>query len=156
MKVGDRIPEVLGTDQDGQVITREGLKGSKVILYFYPKDNTPGCTGEACSLRDHWQELRDLGYVVLGVSKDSAKSHRGFRDKHRLPFPLIADEDQVLLEAFGVLGEKKMFGRTYMGTVRTTFLIDEEGVVQRVISGRELKTMSHGEQLVKIIQKEDK
>ncbi len=154
MKVGDKIPEVLGQDQDGNTITRESLKGQNVILYFYPKDNTSGCTGQACSLRDSWTELRDLGYTVIGVSKDSAKSHQGFREKHKLPFPLIADVDKKLLETFGVLAEKKMFGRTYMGTVRTTFLIDKEGVIRQIITGRNLKTMSHGEQLLKIIKKE--
>lgn len=154
MKVGDQIPAVLGKDQDGNEITRESLKGQNVILYFYPKDNTPGCTAEACSLRDSWDELRDLGYTVVGVSKDSAKSHQGFREEHSLPFPLIADENKSLQEAFGVLGERKMFGRPYMGTIRTTFLIDREGIVQQTITGRALKTKTHGDQLLKIIQKD--
>ena len=152
IEIGDKIPALLGTDQDGKEYTRESLKGQKVILYFYPKDNTSGCTAEACSLRDSWQELRDKGYTVIGVSKDSAKSHKKFRENHNLPFPLIVDDETKLQEAFGVWVEKKMYGRAYMGTLRSTFIIDEEGTVRHKMSGKEIKTGSHAEQLLEVIE----
>lgn len=133
MKVGDKIPEVLGVDQDGREHRASDYAGQKLIIYFYPKDNTSGCTAEACSLRDGYSELRRAGYALLGVSKDSAASHVKFAQKHTLPFPLIADTDTQLQQAFGVWREKKMVGRTYMGTVRTTFVIDEQGTVTHII-----------------------
>lgn len=152
MNVGDKIPEYIGVDQDGNEYTRESLKGQKVILYFYPKDNTSGCTAEACSLRDAWSDLKEKGWKVIGVSKDSGKSHIKFRDAHSLPFPLIVDDEMKLQEAFGVWVEKKMYGRTYMGTLRSTFLIDEEGIVRHSMSGKEIKTKDHASQLLKIIE----
>lgn len=156
IEVGQKIPERLGVDQDGNEITRESLAGKKVILYFYPKDNTSGCTAQACSLRDGIDDLKEAGYTVIGVSKDSAKSHKGFIEKHSLPFPLIADTETELNQAFGVWVEKSMYGRKYMGTQRTTFVIDETGTVQAVITGRNIKTKEHAAQLMKIINEIDK
>ncbi|MDO5017217.1 MAG: thioredoxin-dependent thiol peroxidase [Porphyromonas sp.] len=156
IEIGDKIPERLGVDQDGNEITRASLAGQKVILYFYPKDNTSGCTAQACSLRDGIDDLRDAGYTVIGVSKDSAKSHRNFIEKHRLPFPLITDESTELNQAFGVWVEKSMYGRKYMGTMRTTFVIDETGVVRAKMAGREIKTKEHAAQLMKLVEQLDK
>ena len=133
MKIGDKIPEVLGVDQEGREHRASNYAGKKLIIYFYPKDNTSGCTAEACSLRDGYSDLRRAGYALLGVSKDSAASHTKFAEKHSLPFPLIADTDTSLQQAFGVWREKKMAGRTYMGTVRTTFVVDEQGTVTHII-----------------------
>lgn len=133
MKIGDKIPEVLGVDQEGREHRASDYAGKKLIIYFYPKDNTSGCTAEACSLRDGYIDLRRAGYALLGVSKDSAASHTKFAEKHSLPFPLIADTDTSLQQAFGVWREKKMAGRTYMGTVRTTFVVDEQGIVTHII-----------------------
>ncbi|MEG2181095.1 MAG: thioredoxin-dependent thiol peroxidase [Bacteroidales bacterium] len=133
LKEGDKAPEILGINQDGQEMRLSDFKGKKLVLYFYPKDNTPGCSAEACSLRDGYQELLNAGYAVVGVSKDSEKSHKGFIEKKELPFPLISDADLKLQEQFGVWREKKMAGRVYMGTVRTTFVINEEGIIERVI-----------------------
>ena len=129
------MPQFEVVDQDGKTVKSEDFigKGRKTIIYFYPKDNTPGCTAEACSLRDNYAALTAAGYNVVGVSKDSAKSHQKFAEKYGLPFPLIADEDTRLNQAFGVWREKKMAGRTYMGTVRTTFIIDEQGIVTHII-----------------------
>lgn len=122
-------------DQDGNTVTSQDLvkTGKKTIIYFYPKDNTSGCTAEACSFRDNYAALTEAGYNVVGVSKDSAKSHQKFAEKYSLPFQLIADEDTSLNQAFGVWREKKMAGRTYMGTVRTTFIIDEQSIVKHII-----------------------
>lgn len=150
MQVGDKMPEVLGLDQNGNKITREDLNGSKVVLYFYPKDMTPGCTAQACSLRDGYEELRKTGYRVIGVSVDSAKRHIKFIEKNALPFDLIADENQELVNAFGVWAEKKMCGRTYMGILRTTFIFNEEGVLERIINPKEVKTATHFEQIISI------
>lgn len=133
MKIGDKIPETLGTDAQGREVKAADFAGKKLAIYFYPKDNTPGCTAEACSLRDGYSDLRGAGYEVVGVSKDSAASHAKFAAKYELPFTLIADTDLRLNEAFGVWRKKKMAGREYMGTVRTTFLVDEEGRVAGVI-----------------------
>ena len=146
MKIGDKAPEVLGTDANGKEVRLSDYAGSKVVLYFYPKDNTPGCTAEACSLRDGYEELRAAGYEVIGVSKDSATSHRRFAEKHNLPFTLIADTDLKLNEAFGVWREKKMCGRVGMGTVRTTFIIDENGVIADIIE--KVKTAEHSQQIL--------
>ncbi len=118
------------------------------MLYFYPKDNTSGCTSEACSLRDNYSELRKAGYEVVGVSVDNEQSHQKFIDKHELPFTLIADTDKKLVEAFGVWAEKSMYGRKYMGTLRTTFIINEEGIVERIIGPKEIKTKEHGKQIL--------
>lgn len=134
MKIGDKIPEVLGIDANGREIKAADFAGKKLVLYFYPKDNTPGCTAEACSFRDHYDTMREAGYEIVGVSKDSAASHTKFADKFQLPFTLIADTETTLNQAFGVWQKKKMAGREYMGTVRTTFIINEESIVEDIIT----------------------
>ena len=149
MKIGDMAPEVLGRDEQGREIKLSDYRGRKLILYFYPKDNTSGCTAEACSLRDHHQELQAAGYEVVGVSKDSAASHVKFKEKYALPFPLIADVDHSLLEAMGAWGEKVMYGKKSVGTIRTTFLIDEEGRITEIFAGKQVKTKEHAEQILK-------
>ena len=149
MNVGDKVPEVLGLNEKGEEIRISNYKGKKVVLYFYPKDNTPGCTMEACNLRDNYAQLREAGYEVIGVSIQNAQSHQKFIDKYELPFTLIADTENQLVEAFGVWGEKTMCGRKYMGTFRTTFLIDEAGVVERIIGPKEIKTKDHAAQILK-------
>ena len=148
IQVGDKAPEILGTDQDGNEVRLSEFKGKKLILYFYPKDNTSGCTAEACSLRNGYAELQSAGYEVIGVSKDSAKSHKRFIEKQSLPFRLIADTETLLQQAFGVWGEKKLYGRTYMGTFRTTFIINENGVVEKIIGPKEIKTKDHANQIL--------
>ena len=148
ISIGTKAPEVLGVDAEGNEIKLSDYQGRKLVLYFYPKDSTPGCTQEACNLRDNYSELRRLGYEVVGVSIDSAKSHQRFAEKNSLPFLLISDSDKTLVEAFGVWGEKKMAGRTYMGTYRTTFIIDENGIVERVIGPKEIKTKTHAMQIL--------
>lgn len=148
LTVGDRIPEVLGTDQNGKEIKASDLAGKKVVIYFYPKDNTPGCTAEACSLRDGYADLRAAGYEVIGVSKDSEASHRKFIEKQSLPFTLIADTDTTLNQAFGVWAEKTMAGRKYMGTVRTTFLVDETGRITDVL--KKVDTKNHAVQILDV------
>ena len=146
IQTGDKVPDLLGLDQDGKEVKVSDYKGRKIALYFYPKDNTSGCTAEACSLRDGYDELKKAGYEIIGVSKDSAKSHRGFIDKQNLPFRLIADTDTTLQKQFGVWAEKKMYGRTYMGTLRYTFLIDENGVIEKVIE--KVDTKNHAQQIL--------
>lgn len=150
MKIGDKAPEILGINENGDEIRLSAYKGKKVVLYFYPKDNTSGCTAEACSLRDNYSELRKLGYEVIGVSIDSEKSHRNFIDKHQLPFTLIADTEKNLVSEMGVWGEKSMYGRKYMGTFRTTFIIDENGIIEKVFLPKEIKTKTHAEQILSI------
>jgi peroxiredoxin Q/BCP len=148
MQIGDKAPEVLGHDENGQEIRLEQFQGQKLVLYFYPKDNTGGCTAEACSIRDNYSELRKKGYAVVGVSVDSAASHQKFKAKHELPFPLIADTEHTLVEQMGVWAEKSMYGRKYFGTLRTTFIINEEGVIENIILPKQIKTKIHGEQLL--------
>ena len=148
MNVGDKAPEVLGINEKGEEIRLSSYKGRKLVIYFYPKDNTSGCTTQACNLRDNYSELRKAGYEVIGVSVDDAKSHQKFIDKNNLPFTLIADTNKGLVEQFGVWAEKKMYGRSYMGTLRTTFIINEEGSVERIISSKEVKTKEHAEQII--------
>lgn len=148
MNIGDRAPEILGKDEQGRDIRLSDYRGRKLVLYFYPKDNTSGCTAEACSLRDRYAELQGAGYEVVGVSKDGAASHQRFKEKHELPFPLIADVDKTLMEAMGAWGEKKMYGKTVMGTIRTTFVINEEGVIEKIFSGKQIKTKEHAKQIL--------
>lgn len=129
LQVGDTAPDFMLSDGNGGTVSLSGLRGKKVVLYFYPKDMTPGCTQQACDFRDRYADLTDAGVVLLGVSPDSVKSHGKFAGKYELPFPLLADEDQTVANAYGVWQEKSMYGRTFMGIVRTTFLIDEEGKI---------------------------
>lgn len=133
LNVGDKAPNFLGIDDEGRELSLNDFAGKRVIVYFYPKDSTPGCTAEACSLRDGMDELVAAGYSVVGVSADSVASHQRFKGKQELNFPLIADTDKRLIEAFGAWGEKKMAGRTYMGIIRTTFVISPDGTIERVI-----------------------
>lgn len=148
MNIGDKAPEILGRDQDGNEVKLVDFKGKKLVLYFYPKDNTPGCTTEACNLRDNYQRFLDAGYAVVGVSVQDEKSHKKFIEKHELPFPLIADTEKTLNNAFGVWGEKSLCGRKYMGTFRTTFIINEEGKVERIITPKEIKVKEHAAQIL--------
>lgn len=153
MKVGDRIPEILGVDQNGKEIKASDYKGRKLVLYTYPKDNTSGCTAEACSLRDHKDQLSALGYEILGVSKDSAASHQKFIEKQGLNFPLIADTDTKLLQELGAWGEKTMCGKKTVGTLRTTYLVDENGVIQHIFLPKQIKTKEHADQILAEIEK---
>ena len=149
MEIGMKAPETLGIDAKGNEIKLSDYKGRKLVLYFYPKDSTPGCTSEACSLRDNYSELRKAGYEVVGVSADSQASHQRFAAKNELPFPLISDSSHTLMDTFGVWGGKKMAGRTYMGIHRTTFIINEDGIVERIIGPKEIKTKVHASQILK-------
>ena len=148
--IGDRVPDLLGTDQEGKEVRMSDYQGKKVALYFYPKDNTSGCTAEACSLRDGYEALQAKGDEIIGVSKDSAKSHQGFIQKQNLPFRLIADTETTLQQTFGVWAEKKLYGRTYMGTLRMTFIIDEQGVVTHIFGPKEVKTKEHAQQILSL------
>ncbi len=149
LQPGDKVPDVLGTDENGNTIRRSDYPGKTIALYFYPKDMTSGCTAQACNLRDNYHALLDAGYQVIGVSVDSADSHKKFIAKNDLPFPLISDTDHKLVEEFGVWGEKSMYGRKYMGTFRTTFIISPEGIITRVITPKEVKTKDHAAQILK-------
>ncbi len=147
MNIGDKVPDLLGLDQEGNEVRVSNYSGKKIALYFYPKDNTSGCTAEACSLRDGYSQLLSKGYAVIGVSKDSAKSHQGFIAKHTLPFPLIADTETTLQQLFGVWAEKKLYGRTYMGTLRQTFIIDADtATIERIIA--KVKTSDAANQIL--------
>ncbi len=148
IEIGSKAPELLGRDENGNEIKLQDFAGRKLVLYFYPKDSTPGCTQEACNLRDNYEKMLALGYAVVGVSVQDEKSHKRFIEKNNLPFPLIADTDMSLNKAFGVWGEKSMYGRKYMGTFRTTFIIDEEGKVERIIGPKEIKVKNHAEQII--------
>lgn len=133
LKEGDQAPDFSGPNQNGETISLSDFKGQKLVIFFYPKDNTPTCTEEACNLRDNYGLLKKNGYAVVGVSADSQRKHKNFIKKFDLPFPLIADTDQTMLNAYGVWGEKQMFGKKYMGIFRTTFVIDENGKIERII-----------------------
>ena len=146
LSIGDIAPDFTSTDQDGNPIRLSDFRGKKVIMYFYPKDNTPGCTAESCNLRDNYEELQKQGYVVLGVSSNNEKSHQKFIKKYDLPFPLIADTDKSVHEAYGTWALKKFLGREYMGTLRITFVIDEEGKIEEVIE--KVKTKDHTAQIL--------
>jgi thioredoxin-dependent peroxiredoxin len=146
LKAGDKAPDFKGKDQNGKQIGLSNFKGSKLVIYFYPKDNTPGCTAQACNLRDNYELLMSKGFKVIGVSADDTKSHQKFIEKYELPFPLIADTEKEVIKAFGVWGPKKFMGKTYDGIHRTTFLINENGVIQEVIT--DVKTKDHTAQLI--------
>lgn len=148
LQVGDKAPAVLGINQDGKEIKLADFVGKKVVLYFYPKDNTPGCTAQACSLRDNYNDLQNAGYEVIGVSTDSESSHQKFIAKQQLPFQLIADIDKKLSEELGTWGEKSMYGKKYMGMFRTTFIIDETGMITRIILPKEVDTKNHADQIL--------
>src|SRR5690625_2158954 len=146
LKVGDKAPNFSVADQDGEIHTLEQYKGKKLIVFFYPKASTPGCTNEACNLRDNYEVLEEKGYEIVGVSADSQRRQKNFKEKHQFPFPLLADEEKEILNGFGVWGPKKFMGRTFDGIHRMTFLLDEEGVVERVIS--KVKTKDHAAQIL--------
>lgn len=148
MNVGDKAPELLGVDENGKEIRLGDFKGRKLVLYFYPKDMTSGCTAQACNLRDNYASLCKAGYEIVGVSVDGQDSHRKFIEKNNLPFTLIADTGKALVRQFGVWGEKTMYGRKYMGTFRATFIINEEGVIERIITPKEVKTKEHAAQIL--------
>ena len=146
LNIGDRMPDFEVVDQDGNMVSSKDLIGKKTVVYFYPKDNTSGCTAEACSIRDNYSSLLAQGYNVVGVSKDSAASHKKFKDKYELPFTLLADTSTQMLQAFGAWGEKKMYGKTVMGTIRRTFIFDEDGVLTRIIE--KVDTKNHAAQIL--------
>jgi len=146
LKEGLKAPAFEGIDQNGKEIKLSDFVGKKVILYFYPKDNTPGCTAEACNLRDNYELLLKKGFIIIGVSPDNEKSHKGFTVKYSLPFPLIADTSKKILNDYGVWGEKKMYGKSFFGVIRTTFIIDEKGIIEKIIS--KVDTSGHTEQIL--------
>lgn len=156
LNIGDKIPEVLGKDQEGKEVKTSDYKGKKFILYFYPKDSTPGCTAEACNFRDNFYELRHAGYEIVGVSVDDEKSHNKFIEKHELSFRLIADTDKFLVETFGVWAEKTLAGKKYMGTLRTTYMIDEEGAISQIFTAKEIKAKEHAEQILEWLEQNKK
>ena len=146
LKIGDKMPDFEVVDQDGNQVSSKDLIGKKTVVYFYPKDNTSGCTAEACSIRDNYESLVAKGYNVIGVSKDSAASHRKFREKYDLPFTLLSDTSTQMLQAFGAWGEKKMYGKTVMGTIRKTFIFDEDGILTEIIE--KVDTKNHAAQIL--------
>ena len=146
LKIGDKMPDFEVVDQDGKEVSSKDLLGKRTIIYFYPKDNTSGCTAEACNLRDNYAALLSEGYNVIGVSKDSQTSHKRFADKYGLPFTLLSDTTTQMLQAFGAWGEKKMYGKTVMGTIRRTFIFDEKGILERIIE--KVDTKNHAFQIL--------
>ncbi len=147
LKIGDKMPAFQVVDQNGNIVDSKDLVGKKTIIYFYPKDNTPGCTAEACSLRDNYEALQAQGYNVIGVSKDSVASHQKFIEKFQLPFTLLSDKSTEMMQAFGAWGEKKMCGKTCVGTLRKTFIFDEQGTLTEIIE--KVDTKNHAEQILK-------
>lgn len=146
LKIGDKMPDFEVMDQDGNIFNSKMLIGKKTIIYFYPKDNTSGCTAEACNLRDNYDSLKAENYNVIGVSKDSVNSHKKFAEKHSLPFTLLADTSTQMLQTFGAWGEKKMYGKTVLGTIRKTFIFNEEGILERIIE--KVDTKNHANQIL--------
>lgn len=146
LKIGQKAPDFKAKDQDGKTVSLSDYKGKKLVLYFYPRDNTPGCTAEACNLRDNYKALQKKGYEILGVSTDTEKSHQKFIEKQKLPFRLLADVDQVVHQKYGTWVEKSMYGRKYMGTARVTFVINEKGVIEEIIE--KVDTKNHTEQIL--------
>lgn len=149
LQTGDDAPSFSGTDQQGNFISSADFPGQKVALYFYPKDDTPGCTAQACSLRDDYRALQEAGVQVIGVSPDDLQSHQSFSTKYNLPFPILADPEKEIIERYGVWGEKNLYGKKSMGILRTTFLIDEEGKIQKVF--KRPQTKIHGEEILKAV-----
>ena len=146
LKIGDKMPEFQVMDQNGNMVDSKDLLGKKTIIYFYPKDNPSGCTQEACNLRDNYQAMQAKGYNVIGVSKDSVKSHKNFAEKYELPFTLLADTSTEMIQAFGAWGEKTLYGRKYMGTMRYTYIFDENGILTEVIE--KVDTKNHASQIL--------
>ena len=154
MNIGDKIPEILGIDQDGREIKASDYQGRKIVLYSYPKANPSGCTAEACSLQAHKEELAAAGYDIIGVSKDKPTLQKKFADTQGLQFPLIADTETTLLQQLGCWGEKVACGRKTIGILRTTYLVDENGIIQKIFTPKEIKTKIHAEQILQYINKE--
>lgn len=148
MKVGDKVPDFLGYDADGKEVRLSNYPGKTIVLYFYPKDNTSGCTAEACSMQTNLDALQAKGFQVIGASVDSPASHQKFAAKQGLTFPLISDVEHKLVEQMGVWGEKSMYGRKYMGTFRTTFIISPDGIIEKIYLPKEIKTKTHAEQIL--------
>lgn len=146
LEIGNRMPDFSAADQNGNIVKSADLIGKKTVVYFYPKANTPGCTAEACSLRDNYERFLALGYNVIGISKDSVKAQKNFSDKYALPFPLIADTDALIIKAFGAWGEKKLYGKTYEGILRKTFIFNENGILEEIID--KVNTKNHAEQIL--------
>ncbi len=153
MNIGDRIPEILGKDQNGREIKASDYRGRKLVLYTYPRANTSGCTAEACSLEQHKAELAAKGYAIVGVSKDKAETQAKFAEKYALSFPLIADTQTELLQQLGAWGEKTNCGKTTMGIIRTTYLVNEDGIVEQIFTGKQIKTKIHAEQILEALEK---
>lgn len=148
MEIGQKLPEIFGKDQTGKEIGLSNFRGKKLVLYIYPRDSTPGCTNEACNLRDNYEHFLAQGYAIVGVSPQSAASHQKFIDKNQLPFPLIADTDKKLITELGAYGEKKMYGKVSMGVLRTTFIANEKGFIERIIGPKEIKVKEHAAQIL--------
>jgi len=146
LKEGQKAPEIKAENQNGELISLSGFKGKKVILFFYPKDNTPGCTAEACNLNDNYSELTEKGFIVMGVSPDPVKSHKRFSDKFSFQYNILSDTEKKTLNNYGVWGEKKMYGKSYMGVLRTTFIVDEDGMIEKIIE--KVKTKDHTNQIL--------
>ena len=150
LKEGMKAPSFEGKDQNGNIVRLSDFAGKKLVLYFYPKDDTPGCTAEACDLRDNYNTFLKKGFAVIGVSMDSETSHKKFAEKYSLPFPLIADTSKKILEDYGVWKKKSLYGKTFLGTVRTTFIIDEKGIIEKIFS--KVDTKAHSDQIFKILK----
>ena len=148
MEIGQKLPEFLGVDQDGKELKLSDFKGKQLVLYIYPRDSTPGCTNQACSLRDNYERFLTMGYAVIGCSTQDAKSHKKFIEKYQLPFPLICDTEMKLVSELGIYGEKKNYGKVYMGVFRTTFIADENGVITRIMGPKEIKVKEHATQIL--------
>lgn len=146
LEIGNRMPDFSAADQNDNIVKSADLIGKKTVVYFYPKANTPGCTAEACSLRDNYERFLALGYNVIGISKDSVKAQKNFSDKYALPFPLLADTDALIIKAFGAWGEKKLYGKTYEGILRKTFIFNENGLLEEIID--KVNTKNHAEQIL--------
>lgn len=146
LEIGNRMPDFSAADQNGNIVKSADLIGKQTVVYFYPKANTPGCTAEACSLRDNYERFLALGYNVIGISKDSVKAQKNFSDKYALPFPLLADTDALIIKAFGAWGEKKLYGKTYEGILRKTFIFNENGILEEIID--KVNTKNHAEQIL--------
>lgn len=146
LEIGNRMPDFSAADQNGNIVKSADIIGKKTVVYFYPKANTPGCTAEACSLRDNYERFLTLGYNVIGISKDSVKAQKNFSDKYALPFPLLADTDALIIKAFGAWGEKKLYGKTYEGILRKTFIFNENGILEEIID--KVNTKNHAEQIL--------